>query len=108
MKFRFCACALLSVAVVAAGCTGLDLSRPGPPPPGWRSPVADLLLDPTDLPEGWRIDLEFPRTKMLNPAINHVAREWWNPEEGSTGITQSIWRAYTQADARDKYTELRQ
>jgi hypothetical protein len=108
MNLRWCASALLSLAVLAVGCKDLETSRLGPSPPGWRSPVAELLLDETDLPEGWQGDLEFPEGRITDPTINHAAQEWWNPEKGSAGIMQSIWRAYTIEDAQEKYAELRQ
>lgn len=108
MNPRWCASALLSLAVLAVGCKGPGPSHLGPPPPGWRSPVAGLLLDGTDLPEGWQVDLGFPEGRIMDPTINHVAREWWNPEKGSAGIMQSIWRAYAIEDAQEKYIELRQ
>lgn len=106
MNLRWCACALLSLAVLAVGCKSREPLHPVPPP-GWRSPVAELLLDETDLPAGWQVDLEFPRGRIMDPTINHVAREWWNPEKGSAGIMQSIWRAYTIEDAQEKYNKLR-
>jgi len=108
MNLRWCTSVLLSLAVLAVGCTSCGLSRVRTPPPGWRSPVAELLLDETDLPTSWQIDLEFPQGSIMDPTINHVAREWWNPEKGTAGIMQSIWRAYTIEDAQEKYAELRQ
>ncbi len=44
----------------------------------------------------------------MDPTINHVGREWWNPRKGSAYISQSIWRSYTVSDAKKGYIELRQ
>lgn len=106
MRFRIVIAALTALLMITE-CRGVWSSRPRMPPPGWRSPVVALLLDESDLPEGWQVDLEFPQGRITDPTINHVAREWWNPHKGSAGIMQSIWRAYTIEDAQRKYNQLR-
>ena len=98
---------LLVLLVFAAGCSVPGFYYRGPSPPGWRSPVFNLLLDESAFPTGWQIDLEFPKDRIMDPTVNHVGREWWNPNKGSAGVIQSIWRAYSVKDAKEKYTELR-
>lgn len=78
------------------------------PPPGWDSPIGDLILDETAFPPGWQVDFTSPDDALTDPKINHFATEWWNPSEGSAGIMQSIWRGYSISDAKEKYRELRQ
>lgn len=106
MRFRLVIIALTAILMMT-GCIRVWRFHRGTPPPGWRSPVAALLLNESELPEGWQIDLEFPQGRITDPTINHVAREWWNPRKGSANITQSIWRAYTIEDAKEKYNQLR-
>jgi hypothetical protein len=96
------------LAIFITGCEQGALRRVASPPFGWRSPVAELLLDEGSFPNGWQIDLEFPQDHLMDPTINHVGRELWNPQKGSAGISQSIWRAYSFKDAKEKYSELRQ
>ncbi len=79
-----------------------------PAPPGWRTPVAELLLDESDYPDGWYVDFNAPENLFMDPTVNHVDRQLGNPGKGSAYILQSIWRAYTLGDARSKYTELRE
>lgn len=108
MNLRGPACFSLLMVLSTTGCNVDVPWRAGTPPPGWRSPVGGLLLDETAFPQGWQIDLEFPQDKTLDPTINHIAQEWWNPDEGSAGIMQSIWRAHTVEEAMETYEELRQ
>jgi hypothetical protein len=100
-RFRFAL--TLSVLIFLASC---GQWAPAPTPlPGWRSPVSDLFLDASALPQGWTI--LHPEYTVTDPTINHVGREWGHP--GLSGqVRQSIWRSYTVADAQDKYDELRQ
>jgi hypothetical protein len=99
----------LLLAMLVTGCNGAGLPQSVfPTPPGWRSPVAELLLDESDFPDGWQIDFNSPQDLFMDPTVNHVGRELWNPEKGSAGILQSIWRSYTVSDAKKGYTELRQ
>jgi hypothetical protein len=60
------------------------------------------------LPNSWRVNLEFSQDHFMDPTTNHVGQEWYSPEKGSAYISQSIWRAYTIKDAKEKYSELRQ
>lgn len=72
------------------------------PLPGWRSPVNALFVDESAFPDGWQIGSVQGAT--TDPSVNHIAREW---EGGKYGLAfQSIWRAYTVADAEEKYDEL--
>lgn len=109
MKLRQVMSSLLLVAIFATGCERVALSQLIPSPPGWRSPVAQLLLDENAFPKGWQIiDYESPQDHLMDPTINHVSREWWNPDKESAYMSQSIWRAYTVGNAKKGYTELRQ
>jgi hypothetical protein len=81
---------ILSI-ILLTGCQGTT-------PPGWDSPVAELLLDENAFPKGWQIDFEQPERQMIDSTVNHVSREWWNPDKGSANISQSIWRAFTIRD----------
>lgn len=96
---------VLTLAALTACCCGIlpSLLPPTPTPlPGWRSPVNDLFVDESAFPEGWEIGSVTGAT--TDPTVNHVAREW---EGGEYGLAfQSIWRAYTVADAKEKYDEL--
>jgi hypothetical protein len=72
------------------------------PLPGWYSPVSDLFVDISNFPEGWQIGVVNGDT--TDSTINHIGREW---EGGKSSLAyQSIWRAYTVADAKKKYDEL--
>ena len=109
MKLLLKPASLLLLAILVTGCKGIGLPQSvAPTPPGWRSPVAELMLDASNFPDGWQVDLNSPQDLFMDPTVNHVGRELWNPEKGSAGILQSIWRAYTVGDAKKKYTELRQ
>jgi hypothetical protein len=100
---------LFLLVVFTVGCQQKVLPQSViPTPPGWRSPVAELLMDESDFPEGWQISFNSPQDLFMDPTVNHVGRELWNPEKGSAYILQSVWRAITVEDARRKYTELRQ
>jgi len=96
---------VLALAALTACCCGIlpNLLPPTPTPlPGWRSPVSELFVDESAFPEGWQIGSV--RGATMDPTVNHVAREW---EGGEYGLAfQSIWRAYTVADAKEKYDEL--
>jgi hypothetical protein len=91
---------MLLVAFSAAGCQ----SATPPPLPGWRTPVYGLLVDDSDLPPDWKV--ESPQATSTDPTANHVSRSWGHVA-GSGGVAQSIWRAYTTAEAQAKYSELR-
>ncbi len=108
MKLRQAMSSLLLIAIFTTGCERVVLSQLIPSPLGWRSPVAQLLLDESAFPKGWQIDFDFPEENTMDPTINHVGREWWGPDKGSAYISQSIWRSYTVSDAKKGYTELRQ
>ncbi len=108
MRLRQVMSSLLLVASFTTGCEKVALSQLIPSPLGWRSPVAQLLLDESAFPKGWQIDFESPQDHIMDPTVNHVYREWWNPAKGSASIAQSIWRAYTVGNAKKGYTELRQ
>ncbi len=108
MKLLWNFAGLLLLTIFVMGCRVLGLPYSVlPTPPGWRSPVEKLLLDESDLPKGWLIDFTYPQDLFNDPTINHVSREFWNPDKGSGQIAQSIWRAYTLADAQAKYADLR-
>lgn len=94
---------VLSLAALTASCGTFRPPTPTPPP-GWRSPVSELFVDESAFPEGWQID--FPEDATMDPTINHIAREWGRKEISGTAF-QSLWRAYTVADAERKYSELR-
>lgn len=83
-----------------AGCAWLRSTAT--PPPGWRSPVSELLVDSSAFPEEWHLLSEAD----TDPTVNHVARRWGHMS-GAKG-EQAIWRAYTVGDAERKYNELRQ
>lgn len=107
MNFRCCISAISLASFFVTSCEGIGLSQPNPPF-GWRSPVAELLLGEGAFQNSWQIGLEFPQDHVMDPTTNHVGRELYSPEKGSAYISQSIWRAYTIKDAKEKYTELRQ
>jgi len=75
----------------------------GHPPPGWRDPVYKLLIYDAAFPEGWRV--EFPEDTSTDPTVNKVYRTWGRDDYPGKAI-QVIWRAYTVADAEEKYDEL--
>lgn len=75
------------------------------PLPGWYDDARQLFVEESAFPPGWQAHL-FQETDV-HPRANHVHRRYGNPP--SVGIvSQDIWRAYTVADAEEKYTELRQ
>ncbi len=96
------------VMIIVMGCRTIPMLGPMPTPlPGWRSPVSALLVEDSAFPEGWVREREFPDTP--DPTINHVYRSWWNQARGTSGgADQAIWRAYTIADAQEKYEALRE
>lgn len=98
---------LLVVIILAVGCEKVEPSLLTDPPSGWHSPVAELFVDESAFPKNWQISSESPQDHVMDSTVNHVDREWWNPEKGSAYISQSIWRAYTVKDAKRKYNELR-
>ena len=101
MHHRWCFVLIFSIAALAVGCGVFHPPTPTPLP-GWRSPVSELFVDESAFPEGWQIGSV--RGAVMDPTVNHVAREW---EGGEYGLAfQSIWRAYTVADAEEKYDEL--
>ena len=96
---------LMSILAISVACCGL-LPSFGPgssPPTGWRDPVYKLLIDDASFPEGWQV--LFPEDTSTDRTVNKVYRTW-----GRVGIPgkaiQVIWRAYTIADAEEKYDEL--
>jgi len=74
------------------------------PPVGWRSPVYQLLIDDSALPVNWTFEATESITST-DPATNHVSRSWIH---GTNIAWESIWRAYTIDDAKEKYNELSQ
>lgn len=105
MKTRLRFFSLLPLAVLVASCGAIRPFTEPTPLPGWSSPVSDLFVDESAFPEGWQTG--FAGKSVPRPTANHVTREWWGPGETSAIATQSIWRAYTVADAERKYNELR-
>ena len=101
MKFylRFGTIILITSLLEACNVFGLTPT----PPPGWRSPVYQLLVDDSAFPQGWIVD--FPQDTSTDPETNHVGRTWGNSINGA-GAEQGIWRAYTISDAQTKYNEL--
>ena len=93
----------LSLVTLTVSCEAPRPPTPMPPP-GWRSPVSELFVDKSAFPEEWQIGSVKGAT--MDPTVNHVAREWGRKEISGTAF-QSIWRAYTVADAERKYDELR-
>src|SRR5258706_2106617 len=108
MKLRWIISSLLFITMFATGCENVALSQWVPAPQGWHSRVAQLLLDESAFPKGWQINFDSPQDHIMDPTVNHVGREWWNPDKGSAYVAESIWRAYAVRDAKEKYTELRQ
>jgi hypothetical protein len=99
----------ISLLTLMVGCRAIVATGPSPTPlPGWRSLVGELLVEDSAFPEGWARIRDLPQGMMTNPTINHVYRSWWGEAEGVGKVEQAIWRAYTIADAEDKYAELRQ
>lgn len=96
--------ALFMLLVFQAACS---LLAPTPmPPSGWSGNVRDLFVDESAFPFEW-VARELGSD---DPLANHVDRGFnfiGNPPLPGT-VTQSIWRAYTIADAEEKYAELRQ
>jgi hypothetical protein len=95
---------MLLVTALMAGCGTSRLLLTPTPPLGWQSPVSGLLIDESAFPEGWEVGSVKGTTS--DPTVNHVTREWGRKEIPGTAF-QSIWRAYTVADAERKYNELR-
>jgi hypothetical protein len=97
---------LALVSLTAISAVGCGVVRPLDPTPlpGWFTPVSELFVDESALPVGWQVG--FPEDTM-DPAANHVWREWWGPPDESGFVFQSIWRAYTVAAAEERYDELR-
>ncbi len=95
---RFATIILLTSLLEACNVLGITPT----PPPGWRSPVYQLLVDDSVFPQGWNVD--FPQDTSTDTETNHVGRTWGY----MTGAKaeQAIWRAYTIADAQTKYDEL--
>jgi hypothetical protein len=74
-----------------------------PAPPGWRSPVSELLVEESDFPRQWMV--LHPEDSLADSTVNHVVRRWGRP--GISGVvTQAIWRAYSVSEAESKYGEL--
>lgn len=90
----------LGLMFFLAGCAWIRSTAT--PLPGWRSPVSELLVNDSAFPEEWHLLSEAD----TDPTVNHVARRWGHIS-GAKAI-QAIWRAYTVADSKRKYTELRQ
>lgn len=100
LSFRQLRVVALWLLLLSSSCSVLATPTPLP---GWRDNVRDHFVDATALPTGWSI----VRAEDSYPQANHVHREFGNPP--SSGIvSQDIWRAYTIADAEEKYAELRQ
>jgi len=96
---------ILAFTTLTVSCGVIWPLKPTPTPlPGWRSPVSDLLVDESAFPEGWSI--LHPEDTSTDPTVNHVGRRWGRVGVSGT-IAQGIWRAYTTADAEEKYDELR-
>lgn len=72
------------------------------PPPDWRSPVYELLVDDTVFSQDWTV--EFPKDTSTDPTTNHVWRTWGYMSGAK--VEQEIWRAYTISDAQIKYNEM--
>ena len=89
-------------AVVVQGC-GFSLLSTPTPLPGWRSPVSGLFVDDSAFPRGWKI--LFPEDIVTDPTVNYVSRSWEHIGLSGT-YNQQIWRAYSVADAVEKYSEL--
>jgi hypothetical protein len=64
------------------------------------------LIDSSILPAGWDLS-EGESTTVSDPTTNHVSRTWRHHVNGSL-VWESVWRAYTIDDAKDKYHELSQ
>ena len=78
-----------------------QLVIPSPiPPPGWRTPVRDLIVGDGAFPLDWTAAMD----TSSDPTVNHVGRIWSNPL--GSRVDEGIWRAYTEADAKEKYAEL--
>jgi len=73
------------------------------PPPGWRSPVYQMLVDDSIFPQDWFV--LFPEDTSTDPTTNHVGRRWGHVSGAKA--EQAIWRAYTISDAEAKYDSLR-
>jgi len=97
---------LIGILFLVIPVVSCQLSRqPTPTPlPGWRFLVSELFVDESAFPEGWHV--EFPEDTVTDPTVNHVYRSWGRKHISGT-VDQQIWRAYTIADAKEKYAELR-
>lgn len=101
---QFSLAVVLSTALSA--CQVIDLVRPTPTPlPGWFGDVKVLLVEESAFPTGWQAHLNLEED--VHPRANHVHRDFSNPPSAGF-VSQDIWRAYTIADAKEKYAELRQ
>ena len=97
---------LVAVWGMVISCSSLSLYPTATPLPGWGSPVAELFVGTPNLPSGWRAD---PNEDAADVRANHVSRTFFdsNPNR-SDKVIQDIWRAYTAAEAEEKFNELAQ
>lgn len=94
---------LIMILLITQVACGL---QPTPTPlPGWYNDARELFLEESAFPPGWQIELQLETD--THPRANHVHREF-SKLPNSGGVSQDIWRAYTVADAEEKYVELRQ
>lgn len=98
MKKALLSCTIL-FSLILTGCYAFRT-----PPPGWRDPVYQLLLQEDSFPDGWDAGYEVP-AHIKDPTTNHVTMEWLHDNGGL--VYQSIWRAYTIEDAKSKFNELK-
>jgi len=96
--------ALMILLVIQTAC-GLFASSTPTPLPGWTENARELFVDSSAFPQGWAAELQLEIGDHLE--ANHVHREFSNPPSSGL-VSQDIWRAYTVADAEEKYVELRQ
>jgi hypothetical protein len=101
MKLYLRLAVIFLIAILLDGCNMVSVTPT--PPPGWRSPVYQLLVDDVVFPQDWTVD--FPQDTSTDPTANHVGRTWGNITNGA-GTEQAVWRAYSIADAQKKYSEL--
>jgi hypothetical protein len=105
MKLKFLSLLLL----LLLGCNAVSPFQPTPTPlPGWRVLVSDLLIEDGIFPVGWTRIRDWPLDSLSDVTINHVYRSWWGEAADVGKVEQSIWRAFTIADAKALYAELRQ
>jgi hypothetical protein len=91
----------LFMATLIGGCQLIQLMPT--PPSGWRSPVSKLIVDDSAFPKDWVV--LFTEDTKTDPETNHVGRRWGYMSGAKA--EQGIWRAYTIADAEEKYKSLR-